>query len=79
MKAEYIGKQYHKHDNGVDLFYKYRGHEYFVTDERNGYSESMKTKHEYEQGRIDMMIEEQNKDHKEGTFDLDDVFEMLEW
>lgn len=57
MKAEYIGKYRHKFDTGVDLFYSYRGEEYMITDEHNGYSEPMWVKHKNEQARIDAMLD----------------------
>lgn len=57
MKAEYIGMYRHKFDTGVDLFYRYRGKEYVITDEHNGYSEPMWVKHKNEQARIDRELD----------------------
>lgn len=79
MKAKYIRKIRNKYNNRVQLCYEYRGHEYIVEDHHNGCMDSLKAQHEYEQERIDMMIERQNQPIKEGTFDIDEVFEMLEW
>ena len=59
-KAVYIGKCRDKNGYAVHLFYKYRGHEYMITDEHNGYSETLATKHEREQAKIDKLIEDQN-------------------
>lgn len=90
MKAEYIGKVKDKNGYAVHLFYRYRGYEYMITDEHNGYSETLAQKHKDEQNRIDMIIveKEKEKDKKEiknngqvKTFDeeLDEIWEMLEW
>lgn len=59
MKARYIGKSYDRNGYAVHLFYEYRGYEYMVTDERNGYSEPMWVKHKNEQERIDSIIDTQ--------------------
>jgi hypothetical protein len=77
-KAEFIGKTFDKNGYAVHLFYKYRGREYMVTDEHNGYSEPMWVKHKNEQDRIDREIEEAAKpqrpvnyeDTAEAGFDL---------
>lgn len=61
VKAEYIGKVRDKNGYAVHLFYKYRGREYMVTDEHNGYSEPMWVKHKNEQERIDRIIEEESR------------------
>lgn len=62
-KAEYIGKvtdKYPTHGgHAVNLFYRYRGHEYMVTDMHNGYSETLAEQHKREQKKIDRIIEEQ--------------------
>ena len=56
MRAKYIGKVRDRNGYAVHLFYEYRGHEYMITDEHNGYSETLKEKHEAEQKRIDDII-----------------------
>lgn len=61
MKATYKGKVRDRNGYAVHLFYEYRGHEYIVTDEHNGYSETMAEKHKHEQERIDQQIEAANK------------------
>lgn len=68
-KAEYIGKCYDPNGYAVHLFYKYRGHEYMITDERNGYSEPMWVKHRNEQERIDREIEDSMKPSKEYKYE----------
>ena len=56
-RAKFTGKCRDKNGYAVHLFYEYRGHEYMITDEHNGYSEPMWVKHKYEQQRIDEQIE----------------------
>ena len=79
MKAKCIGK--HKSEKGIDLIYQYKGHEYIVTDYGwSGYSESLKEQHEFNQRRIDMIIHErENERDKADEFNLDEVFEILDW
>lgn len=69
MKAEFIGKVHDKNGYAVHLFYRYRNHEYMITDEHNGYSEPMWVKHKNEQERIDRIIEEENKPQKEYKYE----------
>ena len=63
-RAKYKGKCYDKNGYAVHLFYEYRGREYMVTDEHNGYSEPMSVKHKMEQDRIDKEIEAECKPQK---------------
>lgn len=63
-KAKFTGKCYDKNGYAVHLFYEYRGREYMITDERNGYSEPLWVKHKNEQDRIDKIIEMENKPRK---------------
>ena len=60
-KAVYKGKTRDKNGYAVHLFYEYRGREYMITDEHNGYSEPMWVKHKNEQDRIDGIIEFENE------------------
>lgn len=60
-KARFTGKVRDKNGYAVHLLYEYRGHEYMVTDEHNGYSEPMWVKHNREQERIDRAIENAKK------------------
>lgn len=64
-KAEFIGKCRDRFGPAVYLMYRYRGHEYMICDEHNGYSEPMWVKHKNEQDRIDKIIEEESKPKKE--------------
>ena len=69
MKAVYKGKVRDRDGYAVHLFYEYRGHEYMVTDENNGYSEPMWVKHRNEQECIDRIIEEEQKPKKEYRYE----------
>lgn len=60
-KAKYIRKCYDRFSDAVYLFYEYRGHEYMICDEHNGYSEPMWVKHKNEQERIDREIEDASR------------------
>lgn len=68
-KATYKGKVRDKNGYAVHLFYEYRGREYMVTDEHNGYSEPMYVKHKYEQERIDREIERESMPKKEYKYE----------
>ena len=84
MNAKYLGKTLDDNGYAVHLFYEYKGHEYMITDEHNGYSETMRTKHLREQQRIDDMIAEEEKrktlpeENKQG-FTLDEIFQLMGW
>ena len=69
IKAIFKGKVKDRNGYAVHLFYEYRGHEYMVTDENNGYSEPMWVKHKNEQERIDREIEESQKPIKQCQYD----------
>ena len=60
-KAEYIGRCKDRYSAAVDLVYRYRGHEYVVTDGHNGYSETLAEQHRREQQRIDKLLEEEQR------------------
>ena len=75
-KATYKGKCKDKNGYAVHLFYEYRGHEYMITDEHNGYSESMHTKHKIEQERIDKLISERQNNILPGTWN-DSILDIL--
>lgn len=68
-RAKFIGKVIDKNGYAVHLFYEYRGHEYIITDEHNGYSEPMWVKHRNEQNQIDRMLEEEQKPKKEYKYE----------
>ena len=84
MNAKYLGKTLDDNGYAVHLFYEYKGHEYMITDEHNGYSETMRTKHLWEQQRIDDMIAEEEtrktlpEENKQG-FTLDEIFQLMGW
>lgn len=84
MNAKYLGKTLDDNGYAVHLFYEYKGHEYMITDEHNGYSETMRAKHLWEQQRIDDMIAEEEKrktlpeENKQG-FTLDEIFQLMGW
>lgn len=84
MNAKYLGKTLDDNGYAVHLFYEYRGHEYMITDEHNGYSETVRSKHLWEQQRIDNMIAEEEKrktlseENKQG-FTLDEIFQLMGW
>ena len=67
-RATYKGKVRDRFGPAVHLCYEYRGHEYWITDEHNGYSETMAEKHRKEQKQIDRYLDE---DHtpKEWTYE----------
>lgn len=56
-KSTYKGKVRDRNGYAVHLLYEYRGREYMITDEHNGYSETMAEKHRKEQDRIDEMLD----------------------
>lgn len=66
MKAIYKGKYKDKYSYAVHLIYEYKGFEYIVTDEHNGYSQPMWEKHKEEQARIDQMIKKKEKKDQSG-------------
>lgn len=68
-KAKFTGKVRDRNGYAVHLFYEYRGREYMVTDEHNGYSEPMWVKHRNEQERIDREIEDEAKPRAEWTYE----------
>lgn len=78
-KAIYKGMVRELNGYTVHLFYEYKGHEYMITDEHNGYSETIRTKHEYEQNRIDELLKVKEKQIEgEHYFDSEEIFSLLE-
>ena len=79
-KAHLIGKRYIKKGYAVELFYEYRGKEYMLTTYNNGcMQEPLYKQHVEEQLKIDKIIENENKPIKQGTFDIDEIFNILGW
>lgn len=70
-KAAYKGKVFDRNGYAVHLLYEYRGHEYMITDGHNGYSESIKSQHCFEQSRIDQLIDNRSAGtgNNAGSFD----------
>lgn len=81
MRAKYKGKVRDKNGYAVHLFYEYRGREYMITDEHNGYSETMREKHVAAQEEIDRQIVQETADTIgiSNEFDLDEIFQMMGW
>ena len=60
QKGKYIGCVHDGWEHTV-LFYEYRGHEYQIIKDNNGYmGEPLFRQHQNEQRRIDEMIEHEN-------------------
>ena len=78
MKAKYLGRCKHKYDDAIDLFYEYRGKEYMITDEYNGYFETMKEKHHREQERIDKELDEKENISNSEFFDFSILYNYWE-
>ena len=79
-KARLIGKRYIKNGYAKVLFYEYRGKEYMLTVYNNGYmQEPLYKQHAEEQLKIDKIIENENKPIEQGTFDIDEIFNVLGW
>ena len=75
MKAKYIGKSYDK--QFVYLEYEYRGKRYTVYENRAKGNEPLSWQHKSEQARIDRILDTPMGNGK--AFDLDEIWEMLEW
>mgnify|MGYP006921150037 CR=1 FL=1 len=78
MKAKYLGKSRHKYDDAVDLFYEYRGKEYMITDEHNGYSETMGEKHRQAQEEIDKELDGKETISNSEPFDFSILYNYWE-
>lgn len=82
-RAIYKGKAYDPDGHSVHLFYEYRGKEYIITDEHNGYSETLFEKHQYEQQRIDELLDgtpsENHPSKSVDGFSLEEIFQMMGW
>lgn len=77
MKATYKGCVHDGWEH-TELFYGYRGHEYSVTKDNNGYmGKSLRQQHEENQRRIDELIEHENDPLAEYTGEAEKAFDML--
>lgn len=81
MRAKYKGKVRDKNGYAVHLFYEYRGCEYMITDEHNGYSETMREKHIEAQKEIDRHLLQETEDATgiSKCFNFDEIFQMMGW
>lgn len=76
LKAKFVGSVRDKNGYAVHLFYRYKNHEYMITAENNGYSETLREKHKQEQKHIDEAIAEQEKSKTGKAFNLS-VLDLL--
>lgn len=81
MKAKFIGKVYDRYGKYVDLEYEYKGHTYFIRNNFSGNAmdESLYQQHKKEQERIDNLINNKTETKKEGSFDFEEIWNMLGW
>lgn len=81
MKAKFIGKVYDKYGKYVDLEYEYTGYNYFVRSHFSGNAigESLYQQHKEEQKRIDNLINNKTELKKEGSFNLEEIWDILGW
>ena len=81
MKAKFIGKVYDRYGKYVDLEYEYKGHTYFIRNHffGNAMDESLSQQHKEEQKRIDNLISNKTEVKKEGSFDFEEIWNMLGW
>ena len=87
-RARYIGKAYAKYPvhgfRAVHLFYEYRGHEYMITDPRNGCMFNAAQEHRYQQELIDREIAEAETAPAEWQYEgsaqqaFDEFYEWME-
>lgn len=62
----------------TDLLYEYRGHEYIITKDNNGYmGMPLWKQHQEEQARIDKMIEDEGKPILEWNPEAQEAFELF--
>ena len=81
MKAKFIGKVYDRYGKYVDLEYEYKGHTYFIRNNFSGNAmdESLYQQHKKEQERIDNLINNKTETKKEGSFNFEEIWNMLGW
>ena len=81
MKAKFIGKVYDRYGKYVDLEYEYKGHTYFIRNHffGNAMDESLSHQHKEEQKRIDNLISNKTEVKEEGSFDFEEIWNMLGW
>ena len=81
MKAKFIEKVYDRYGKYVDLEYEYKGQTYFIRNHfsQNAMDESLYQQHKKEQERIDNLINNKTETKKEGSFDFEEIWNMLGW
>ena len=81
MKAKFIGKVYDRYGKYVDLEYEYKDYTYFIRNHFSGNAmdESLYHQHKKEQERIDNLINNKTETKKEGSFDFEEIWNMLGW
>ena len=81
MKAKFIGKVYDRYGKYIDLEYEYKGHTYFIRNHFSGNAmdESLYQQHKKEQERIDNLINNKTETKKEGSFNFEEIWNMLGW
>lgn len=84
MKAKYIGKTVDTSFGQyiVNLEYEYQGHRYTVYENRRKGSEPLAWQHANEQGRIDAMIETEEKQTASSNgepVDLNEIWNLIGW
>ena len=81
MKAKFIGKVYDRYGKYIDLEYEYKGHTYFIRNHFSGNAmdESLYQQHKEEQERIDNLINNKTETKKEGSFNFEEIWNMLGW
>lgn len=81
MKAKFIGKVYDRYGKYIDLEYEYKGHTYFIRNHffGNAMDESLSQQHKEEQKRIDNLISNKTEVKEEGSFDFEEIWNMLGW
>lgn len=78
-KATLKNKVRDKNGYSVHLIYEYRGYEYMIFAGNNGYSESLREQHKYEQHRIDTIIAEKEKQAATEYDPEKDAWLAFEW
>ena len=82
QKAKYLGKSYGKYNHYIYLHYEYRGYEYDVVDTQTGEAfDEFAKQHRIEQENIDRRIANKANENpgNKGTFDIDEIFNLLGW
>ena len=81
MKAKFINKWYGTgYDrNTIYLEYEYRNERYVITENMAKGNEPLSWQHKTAQTRIDKMLDVPKHNVNSKPFDMDEIYEMLEW